>query len=130
MCLEHNHPEHLQPDKTNTGGKKKMPLLPKENDALRALNNILEEKYNILDFRIYGSKAKGTDVQGSDIDIMIVLEDHSSAIASEIDDLIFDINLKYDCLISALYFGRNELESGPLAESPIYKKIMQEGVPL
>ena len=107
-----------------------MPLLPNEKKALNALKNILEEKYNILDLRIYGSKAKGTDVQGSDIDIMIVLEDHSSAIASEIDDLIFDINLKYDCLISALYFGRNELESGPLAESPIYKKIMQEGVPL
>ena len=107
-----------------------MPLLPNENKALNALKNILSEKYSILDFRIYGSKAKGTDVQGSDIDIMIVLEDHSPAIESEIDDLIFDVNLKYDCLISALYFGRNELEFGALAESPIYKKIIQEGVRL
>jgi predicted nucleotidyltransferase len=107
-----------------------MPLLPNEKKALNALKNILEEKYNILDLRIYGSKAKGTDVQGSDIDIMVVLENHSPAIESEIDDLIFDINLKYDCLISALYFGRYELEFGPLAESPIYKKIIQEGVRL
>jgi len=107
-----------------------MPLLPNEKKALNALKNTLEEKYNVLDLRIYGSKAKGTDVQGSDIDIMIVLEDHSPAIESEIDDLIFDINLKYDCLISALYFGRNELEFGPLAESPIYKKIIQEGLRL
>ena len=107
-----------------------MPLLPNENKALNALKNILSEKYSILDFRIYGSKAKGTDVQGSDIDIMIVLEDHSPAIESEIDDLIFDVNLKYDCLISALYFGRKELEFGALAESPIYKKIIQEGVRL
>ena len=107
-----------------------MPLLPNENKALNALKNILSEKYSILDFRIYGFKAKGTDVQGSDIDIMIVLEDHSPAIEFEIDDLIFDVNLKYDCFISALYFGRNELEFGPLAESPIYKKIMQEGVRL
>ena len=107
-----------------------MALSSNEKKALRALKNILSEKYSILDFRIYGSKAKGTDVQGSDIDIMIVLEDHSPAIESEIDDLIFDINLKYDCFISALYFGRNELEFGPLAESPIYKKIMHEGVRL
>ena len=107
-----------------------MPLSSNENKALRALKNILLEKYSILDFRIYGSKAKGTDVQDSDIDIMIVLEDDSPAIESEIDDLIFDINLKYDCFISALYFGRNELEFGPLAESPIHKKIMQEGVSL
>ena len=107
-----------------------MGLSSNESKALRALKNLLTEKYDILDLRIYGSKAKGTDVQGSDIDIMIVLEDHSPAIESEIDDLIFDINLKYDCLISALYFGRSELEFGPLAESPIYKKIIQEGVRL
>lgn len=107
-----------------------MPLSSNENKALRALKNILLEKYSILDFRIYGSKAKGTDVQDSDIDIMIVLENQSPVIESEIDDLIFDINLKYNCFISALYFGRNELEFGPLAESPIYKKIMQEGVSL
>ena len=107
-----------------------MGLSSNENKALRALKNLLTEKYSILDLRIYGSKAKGTDVQGSDIDIMIVLEDHLPEIESEIDDLIFDINLKYDCLISALYFGRNELEFGPLAESPVYKKIIQEGLPL
>ena len=107
-----------------------MELSTNENKALRALKETLVEKYSILDFRIFGSKAKGTDVKGSDIDIMIVLEDHLPAVESEIDDLIFDVNLKYDCLISALYFGRNELEFGPLAESPIYKKIMQEGVPL
>jgi len=107
-----------------------MPLSSNENKALRAFKKILSEKYSILDFRIYGSKAKGSDVQDSDIDIMIVLEDHSPAIESEIDDLIFDVNLKYDCFISALYFGRNELEFGPLAESPIYKKIMREGVSL
>jgi predicted nucleotidyltransferase len=107
-----------------------MGLSSNESNALRAVKNLVTEKYNVLDLRIYGSKAKGTDVQGSDIDIMIVLEDHSPAIESEIDDLIFDINLKYDCLISALYFGRNELEFGPLAESPIYKKIIQEGVRL
>jgi predicted nucleotidyltransferase len=107
-----------------------MPLSANEKKALKVLKNILAEKYSILDFRIYGSKAKGTDVKGSDIDIMIVLEDHSPAIESEIDDLVFDVNLKYDCFISALYFGRNELESGPLAESPIYKKIMREGVRL
>jgi len=107
-----------------------MALSSNENKALRALKKILSGKYKILDFKIYGSKATGTDVQDSDIDIMILLEDHSPTIESEIDDLIFDVNLKYDCLISALFFSRKELEFGPLAESPIYKKIMQEGVPL
>lgn len=107
-----------------------MPILPNEKKALKALKNTLIDKYRILDLRIYGSKAKGTDEPDSDIDIMIVLEDHSPIIESQIDDLIFDINLKHDCFISALFFSRKELEIGSLAESPIYKKILEEGISL
>ena len=51
-------------------------------------------------------------------------------VESEIDDLIFEINLENDCLITALYFSQEELEKGPLSESPLYKKILQEGISL
>jgi len=107
-----------------------MPILPNEKKALNLLRKTLAENYRLLDFRIYGSKAKGTDDQDSDVDVMIVLEDCSPTMESLIDDLIFDINLRYDCFITAIYFSRRELEVGPLSESPIYKKIQQEGISL
>ena len=107
-----------------------MPILPNETKALEVLKAALKENYKLLDFKIYGSKAKGTDVPESDLDVMIALEERSPAIESQIDDLIFDINLEYDCFITAIYFGREELEVGPLSESPIYKKIQQEGISL
>ena len=53
-----------------------MPILPNEKKALNVLRSLLLENYRLLDFRIYGSKAKGTDVRDSDLDIMIVIEDH------------------------------------------------------
>jgi predicted nucleotidyltransferase len=107
-----------------------MVLLPNEEKALKELKITLAENFQLLDFRIFGSKVKGTDVQDSDLDVMIVLEDYSPKIESRIDDLIFDINLKYDCFIAAIFFTRKELEVGPLSESPIYKKIMIEGISL
>ena len=107
-----------------------MPILPNEKKALNTLKSILLQNYGVLDLKIYGSKARGTDVQDSDLDIMIVLEENTPRIESQIDDLIFDINLKHDCFITALYFSRKELEAGSLAESPIYKKILQEGISL
>jgi hypothetical protein len=107
-----------------------MPLLPNKKQALNDLKYRLLQDYAILDFRIFGSKAKGTDTQDSCLDIMIVLEDLSPIIESQINDLIFEVNLKYDSFITALFFGRNELEIGPLSESPIYKKILQEGIAL
>jgi uncharacterized protein len=105
-----------------------MALSVTEKKAIRDLHSKLTKSYAIRDFRIFGSKVIGTDVADSDIDIMILLEDTSPVIESEIDDLIFEINLKYDCLISAVYFSRYELEDGPYGESPIYKKAMVEGI--
>ena len=105
-----------------------MPIFPNEKKALNALRTALDENYKLLDLRLFGSKARGTDSQDSDLDIMIVLEDYSPTIESKIDDLIFEINLEYNCFITALFFSIEELELGPLVESPIYKKIMQEGI--
>lgn len=105
-----------------------MPILPNEKSAIEFLRKALHKKYKLLDFKLYGSKARGTDHQYSDLDIMIVLEENTPEIESEIDDLIFEINLKYNCLITALYYSKNEIESGPFAESPVYKKILEEGI--
>ena len=99
-----------------------------EKNAIRELQSKLSGRYALVDFKIYGSKAVGTETPGSDIDIMIVLEQTSPEIESQIDDTIFDINLKYDCLISAIFFSIDELEEGPFSESPIYKKAVSEGI--
>jgi len=107
-----------------------MALSEIEKKAIKELHTKLSDWYTLSDFRIYGSKAAGTDAPGSDIDIMVVLENTSSEIESQIDDIIFDINLKYECLISVIFFSEAELEEGPFGESPIYKKAMAEGIQL
>jgi predicted nucleotidyltransferase len=107
-----------------------MPILPNEKKALSALRSHLQKKYALRDARVYGSKARGTDTPDSDLDVMLVIDNLTPLVESEIDDLIFEINLEYDCLITALFFDHEELESGPLSASPIYKKILREGVHL
>ena len=105
-----------------------MALSGTEKKALKELHLKISDRYEIADFRIYGSKVLGKDVPGSDIDIMVVLEETSHDIESRIDDIIFDINLRYDCLISAIFFSLDELQEGPFGESPLYKKAISEGI--
>jgi predicted nucleotidyltransferase len=107
-----------------------MPIFPNEKKALNALKIGLYKRYELLDLKIYGSKAKGFDTPESDLDVMVVLKNLTPLIESEIDDLIFEINIENDCLITAIFFDQEELEVGPLSESPIYKKITQEGIAL
>ena len=104
-----------------------MSLKENEKAALKELKKVLEE-YGLLDFRLFGSKARGEDRPGSDIDVMIELTDANPKIESEIDKVIFSINLNHDCFISAVFFGKKELEEGPLDQSPLYKVVEKEGI--
>jgi predicted nucleotidyltransferase len=105
-----------------------MRLETREQAALSRLKEALMERYRLLDFRVFGSKARGDASPDSDIDVMIKIEESSPAIAAEIDDLVFEINLAHDCLISLVVFSKKELEEGPLSESPLFKTISKEGV--
>lgn len=110
--------------------KKGIILKRNERKALLKLKKILSIKFDLLDFRIFGSKVRKESIRESDIDVMIVLGELNPSIESQIDDIIFEINLENDCLISAIIFNKKELEEGPMEESPIYKAINREGVRL
>jgi predicted nucleotidyltransferase len=103
-------------------------LLENEKAALLKLKSALLQKLGLLDFRVYGSKARGDATPDSDVDVMIEVENYTPAVESEIDELIFQVNLEFECFISAVIFSRRELEEGPLDESPLYKMIEREGV--
>lgn len=106
-----------------------MKLAENEERALKQLRGELFARYPIIDFRLYGSKARGEGGQDSDLDVMIELPAYDRVVVAEIDDIIYGINLEHDVFISALVFGQEELEEGPMSESPIYKVIQREGVP-
>ena len=107
-----------------------MKLAENEERALKELREKLFAKYPVIDIHLYGSKARGEGKQESDLDIMIEIPNYDRAMVAEIDDIIYRINLEHDVFISALVFGKDELEEGPMSEAPIYKVIQREGVPL
>jgi predicted nucleotidyltransferase len=103
-------------------------LLENEKKAIKALHAGLSEKFSLVDFRLFGSKARGKCDDYSDVDVMIEVAELNPQIENQIDDMIYEINLAHDSFISAILFSREELEEGPLSESPIYKIIQKEGV--
>ena len=84
----------------------------------------------LVDLRLFGSKTRGESDFESDVDVMIEIADSNPEIEAQINDIIFGINLQNDSFISVIIFSRKELEEGPLAESPIYKMIQREGLPI
>ena len=92
-------------------------MQPNERAAIFKLKRELEKALNLVDYRVFGSKARYEESPESDIDVMIEVENYTPEVETLIDELVFEINLDHDCLISAVIFGSKELHEGPLRES-------------
>ena len=76
---------------------------------------------------LYGSYARGDFTTGSDIDILILLEDMKDPIAEHdrYFDAIWELDLKYNTVISAIAFRERDFRSRRL---PIILNAKREGV--
>jgi uncharacterized protein len=102
------------------------------NDKLIAseLKERVQEKFNILDFRVFGSRARGNSTHESDMDVYIVLDELNDTIESVISDIAWEVGFNHDIIIFTLLYSRDEIGTGPYKESPIYQNIMKEGIAL
>ncbi len=98
-----------------------------EKKAVEQLKTELLNRSDVLDVKLFGSKARGDATESSDVDIMIEIEQTTPEALSEIVDLVFRINVEYETLISVVTFDRAELEEGPMSESPLYRRVQREG---
>jgi len=105
-----------------------MDLKPNEKKALEELRQFLKKKISNIDLWVFGSKARQNSSSESDIDVMIIVDSYDQDIQAFIDDVTFELNLQHNCLISTVVFSRDELEKGPMSESPLYKTAVNEGL--
>jgi predicted nucleotidyltransferase len=76
---------------------------------------------------LYGSYARGDFEDGSDIDIIILLEDMNEPIVERerYFDVIYELDLKYDTVISIIPFKEEEFKNRRL---PIILNAKREGI--
>lgn len=82
----------------------------------------------LVDFKIFGSRARGTDGEYSDMDIFIEVEHLNKTLKRKIRDIVWEVGFENSLYISSLIFTRFEIENSPLRVSPIVKNIMEEGI--
>lgn len=119
--------------------KKSYPLLSEEEIKstlrwelkiiLSEVKKKLKDVYNddLVDIILYGSYARGDYNENSDIDLLVVLK-HIKSIGNEINkivDAIYDINLKYNALISVVPVSYEDYKN---INSPLLLNVREEGV--
>lgn len=94
------------------------------------LKQRLADAVSLVDFRVFGSRARGDADQYSDMDVFIEVELLDKGLKDRIMDISWEVGFENFMVIAPLVFTRNELENTPLRSSSIIKAIAAEGVPV
>lgn len=94
------------------------------------LRRRLAQAVPLLDFRIFGSRARGDADEYSDLDVFIKVERIDREVKEKIEDVVWEVGFNNFMVISPLIFTRDEIENTALRSSAIVKNITEEGVSL
>ena len=102
----------------------------KDYEIAKELKERLSRIVRLIDFRVFGSRAREDQDEYSDMDVFIEVESLDKDTRNKISDIVWEVGFKHLLVISPLIFTRHEIEETPLKASPIVENIVKEGVKL
>ena len=90
----------------------------------------LDSAVALVDFRVFGSRARGNADEYSDMDVFVEVEEINKTLKDRILEIAWEVGFENFMVISPLIFSRDELENSPHRSSSIVKAIAAEGVPV
>ncbi|MBC7963214.1 MAG: nucleotidyltransferase domain-containing protein [Steroidobacteraceae bacterium] len=106
-----------------------MAMLDRDLQVARKLKDRLSSVVTLIDFKVFGSRARGDADEYSDLDVFIEVETLDKELKNKISDIAWEVGFYNDCIhISPLIFTRYEIEESPLRISSIVQVIAEEGV--
>lgn len=100
-----------------------------EKLAIGKLKLDLKEEFLLCDLILFGSKARGDSKQGSDVDLLVVVEDEGVwENKSKLSDLAFESNLQYFTGLSCILQNKTDWDQCNDVLHMFKDNVLREGI--
>jgi predicted nucleotidyltransferase len=97
-------------------------------EFLQSLRSALGK--NLLEAKLFGSKATGRGQPDSDIDVLVVVIRNGAETEDRVLDIVFDVNFKHDVYISPRVIDHSIVSDPVWSITPFLRAIAKEGISL
>ena len=94
---------------------------------ISGLINIFQE--STVKIILYGSVARGTQTDESDVDIAVLVKSYTKKMYDQMTDLVVDLELQYNKVLSVLLIDYHKFKKWENV-MPFYRNIKKEGIVL
>lgn len=92
------------------------------------LKRRLAAAVDLIDLKVFGSKARGDDDEFSDLDVFVEVSALDKKVRDLISEIAWEVSIENSTVISPLVFSMDEIENSALRASPILLNISEEGI--
>jgi uncharacterized protein len=101
---------------------------PRDYEIAGELKRRLAAAVDLIDIKVFGSKARGDDDEFSDLDVFIEVGILDKKVKDLILEIVWEVSLENSTVISPLVFSVDEIKNSALRASPILLNISEEGI--
>jgi predicted nucleotidyltransferase len=96
----------------------------------RRFKELVERRITPQVIKVFGSRARGTASEDSDLDIFVSIDHCTREIEKYISDCAWEAGFIDDVVVVPIVVDQAKLESGPLRDSVFIRNLYREGISL
>lgn len=103
-------------------------MTKRDYEVAKKLKKKLSEIVHLIDFRVFGSRARGEADEYSDMDVFLEVDSLDKKLKEEIFETVWGVGFESFMVISPFIFTRDEIENSPLRASPFIRNIVEKSI--
>ena len=102
----------------------------KDLQVAREFKRKVKGVVDLLDFKVFGSRARGDGDEYSDLDLFLEVAALDRQQKEKIADVAWEVGLQHLMVLAPIIFTKEELENTPLRASSLVTVVAEEGIPV